>query len=102
ARVIIRALGPSLPSRDVPDPLLDPTLELHDTNGILIATNDNWKVNDHTGQSSEAEVRASGHPPADDRESAIVTSVTPGVYTAIAHGKNNTVGVALIEAYLLP
>ncbi len=101
ARVIVRALGPSLPSSLVPNPLLDPTLELHDTNGILIATNDNWRVNDHGGQ-AEAEMRASGHPPRDDRESAIVTSLTPGVYTAIVHGKNNTVGVALIEAYLLP
>ena len=102
ARVIIRALGPSLPGSQVPDPLLDPTLELHNANGTLIDTNDNWKTNDRTGQSQEAEVRATGHPLGDDRESAIVTSMLPGVYTAIVRGKNNTIGVALVEAYLVP
>ena len=102
ARVVVRAIGPSLGSEGVQGTLQDPTLELHDVNGTTIATNDNWKINDQTQQSQEAEVRATALPPANDLESAIVTTFAPGAYTAIVRGKNNTTGVALVEAYNLP
>jgi hypothetical protein len=102
ARVIVRAIGPSLVSEGVQGVLQDPTLELHDVNGTTIATNDNWKINDQTQQSQEAEVRATTLPPANDLESAIVTTFAPGPYTVIVRGKNNTTGVALVEAYSLP
>jgi hypothetical protein len=102
ARVVVRAIGPSLGSEGVQGTLQDPTLELHDVNGTTIATNDNWKINDQTQQSQEAEVRATTLPPANDLESAIVTTFAPGPYTAIVRGKNNTTGVALVEAYSLP
>jgi hypothetical protein len=102
ARVIVRAIGPSLGSEGVQGVLQDPTLELHDVNGTTIATNDNWKINDQTQQSQEAEVRATTLPPANDLESAIVTTFAPGPYTVIVRGKNNTTGVALVEAYNLP
>ena len=42
-RVIIRAIGPELTRFGVPNVLADPTLELHDGNGTLIASNDNWQ-----------------------------------------------------------
>ncbi|HEV2095960.1 MAG TPA: hypothetical protein VGQ82_05605, partial [Chthoniobacterales bacterium] len=38
---LIRALGPSVP---VPGALGDPTLELHDATGAIVATNDNWRT----------------------------------------------------------
>lgn len=89
--VIFRALGPSLAS--VSNALQDPTLELHDGQGGLIASNDNW-------QDSQADaIRATTIPPTDPLEAAIVRQLTPGAYTAIVRGKNNTTGVALIEAY---
>jgi len=94
-KVIIRGIGPSL---SVNGPLADPTLELHQGNATL-ATNDNWKVNDQTGQSQEAEVRATTIPPGNDLESAIVTTLTPGSYTAILAGKNGATGVGVIEVY---
>ncbi len=94
-KVIIRGIGPSL---SVSGPLADPTLELHQGNATL-ATNDNWKVNDQTGQSQEAEVRATTIPPGNDLESAIVTTLTPGSYTAILAGKNGATGVGVIEVY---
>jgi hypothetical protein len=78
-QVIIRGIGPSL---SVNGPLADPILELHQGNATL-ATNDNWKINDQTGQSQEAQVRATTIPPGNDLESAIVTTLTPGSYTAI-------------------
>jgi hypothetical protein len=94
-KVIIRGIGPSL---SVAGPLANPTLELHQANATL-STNDNWKVNDQTGQSQEAEVRATTIPPGNDLESAIVTTLTPGSYTAILAGKNGATGLGVIEVY---
>jgi hypothetical protein len=93
ARVLLRAIGPSLTNFSVPNALQDPTLELHDGNGALLASNDNWRTN------QEAEIIATGIPPSNDLESALVRNLAPGNYTAIVRGVNNTVGVALIEAY---
>jgi hypothetical protein len=98
ARVIVRALGPSVP---VAGALGDPTLELHDGSGTTIATNDNWKIDDQTGQSQEAAIRATTIPPNNDLESALVATLAPGNYTAIVRGKNNTTGVGLVEVYNL-
>ena len=89
-RVIVRAIGPSLP---LPGALGNPTLELHDGNGVLIASNDNWRTD------QEAEIIATGIPPSNDLESAIVRNLAPGNYTAIVRGVNNTTGIAVVEAY---
>jgi len=91
--VLFRALGPSVPG--VPNALQDTTLELYDSQGTLIATNDNWR------DSQAAEIKATTIPPPDVREAAILRQLTPGAYTAIVRGKNNTTGVALVEAYQL-
>ena len=42
--VIVRAIGPELPPFGVPNALADPTLELHNGSGTLIASNDNWQT----------------------------------------------------------
>ncbi len=101
-RVIIRAIGPELTQYGVPNPLFNPTLELHDSTGALIASNDNW-VNTIIGgiitTNQVAEIRDSGHAPSDGRESAIIADLPPGNYTAIVRGVNNMTGVALVEAY---
>ena len=89
---IVRAIGPSLP---VTGALADPTLELRDSNGAIIASNDNWR------DTQETAIIATTIPPTNDAESAIVTTLAPGSYTAIVRGKNNTTGVALVEAYQL-
>ena len=90
--VLLRAIGPSLP---LTDKLLDPTLELHDANGDTVATNDNWR------DSQESEIEAIGISPTDDAESAIVSTLAPGSYTAIVRGAGDTTGIALVEAYAL-
>ena len=94
-RVIIRAIGPSLANAGVANPLADPMLELHDGNGTLIVANDNWRTD------QEAEIIATGIPPSNDLESAIVRDLTPGNYTAIVRGQGNTTGVGLVEVYNL-
>ncbi len=94
--VVVRALGPSLAQFNVPGPLQDPTLELRDSSGALIVSNDNWR------DTQQAAVQASGFAPTDDRECAIVATLPRGSYTAIVRGKNSSSGVALVEVYRVP
>jgi phospholipase/lecithinase/hemolysin len=93
--IVLRAIGPTLSSFGIAQPLQDPTLELRDANGALIAFDDNWNDSTPTG------IKATLLPPTDTRESAIVASLAAGNYTAIVRGKNGTTGVALVEAYRL-
>jgi hypothetical protein len=95
ARVLFRAIGPSLANFGVSNALEDPFLELHDGNGALIATNPNWR------DTQEAEITATGLAPSNNLESAMVRDLAPGSYTAIVRGTNNTTGVALVEVYNL-
>src|ERR1017187_3610785 len=104
ATVIIRAIGPSLANAGILNPLVDPTLELHDGSGALIASNDNWQTTQIGGIITADQVSAiqsSDLAPTQAAESAIIVTLQPGGYTAIVRGTNNTTGVALIEAYQL-
>jgi hypothetical protein len=91
--VLIRAIGPSLVPLGVTNALADPTLELHDSNGAVLGSNDNWR-SDH-----EADIEATGLAPSEDLESAILMALPTGAYTAIVSGKEDTTGVGLIEVY---
>ncbi|MFL6541633.1 MAG: sialidase family protein [Chthoniobacterales bacterium] len=93
AKIVLRAIGPSLPAGTSPAPLQDPTLELHDVNGTALLFNDNWKDN------QQAEIQATGLAPTDSRESAMLALLPPGNYTALVRGKNNSTGLALVESY---
>ena len=94
-KVIIRAIGPSLSQHGLSDVLADPTLELHDGNGALLQSNDNWQ--DDPSQASQ--ISASGLAPSNNLESAIIATLQPGNYTAIVRGKNSGQGIALAEVY---
>jgi hypothetical protein len=101
-RVIIRAIGPELTQYGVPDFLADPTLELHNGAGALIASNDSWLhtiIGGIINSDQVGDIRNSGHAPTDPRESAIIAELPAGNYTAIVRGVNNTMGVALAEVY---
>src|SRR5438552_1421451 len=103
--VIVRAIGPELIPFGIPNALADPTLELHDGTGALIASNNNWQTTIIGGIITSDQVPAiqnSGHAPTQPTESAIIATLPPGNYTALAHGVNNTIGVALVEVYDLP
>jgi hypothetical protein len=91
-RVIVRAIGPSLP---IPGALADPVLELRNASGALIRANDNWRSD------QEAQIIATGIPPSNDLESAIVgiLAANNSAYTAIVRGVNGTTGIGLVEAY---
>jgi len=96
SNVLLRAIGPELTGNGVADALQDPTMELHDSNGALLAFNDDWQTD------QEQEIIDTTIPPTDPRESAIVSTLTAGAYTAIVQGKNSTTGVGLVEVYVLP
>ena len=95
ANLLIRAIGPSLAAAGVPGPLADPQMDLYDSQGTKIDSNDNWR------DTQEAEIQATGLGPTDDHESAINTTLAPGAYTAIVSGVGGTSGLGLVEAYNL-
>jgi hypothetical protein len=93
-KVIVRAIGPSL---TVPGKLGNPFLELRNSNGDIVRSNDDWRTG---GQ--EGEIIASGVPPPSDFESALVETLSGGSsYTAVVRGVNNGTGIGLVEIYAL-
>lgn len=92
-KMIVRGMGPSLSGSGVPGTLQDPSLELYDSAGTLILSNDNWADTQATA------IQATGLQPGDPRESTILATLAPGSYTAVMRGVNNTAGVGLVEAY---
>jgi sugar lactone lactonase YvrE len=94
-KVVVRALGPSLSGAGIPGALQDPTLELYDVNGKILAINDNWKGAFNAGQ-----IIASGLAPTHDLESAVLITLDPeGSYTAVVRGKDGQPGIGLVEVY---
>ena len=94
-QVMVRAIGPSLTTFGVDGALADPILELHGQDGSLIFENDNWRSD------QEQQIIDSTIPPSDDRESAIIATLPPGLYTAVVRGAAGGTGVALVELYNL-
>jgi hypothetical protein len=94
-RIVARGIGPSLTALGVPNALPDPTLELRDGNGALVASNNDWQ--DDLAQA--ADLIAAGLAPASDLESGIAATLPPGTYTALLAGLNNGTGVGLVEIY---
>jgi FG-GAP-like repeat/Bacterial Ig domain/FG-GAP repeat len=94
AKVLVRAIGPSLSKFGVVNPLTDTLLEVHNSNGATI-NNDDWRT------TQESAIAATTIAPSDDRESAVLATLAPGPYTAIVRGRNNSTGIALVEVYLL-
>ncbi len=94
-RVLVRTAGPSLSASGVTDGMPDPVLELRDVYGTLISSNDNWR------EGPELEIQQSHLAPSNDLESAIITTLPSGPYTAIIHERNGASGIGLFEVYNL-
>jgi hypothetical protein len=97
AKIVVRALGPSLAQAGINNPLSNPTLQLFDSNGQSVALNDNWQDD----PSQAAELQALNFAPANPSESAIVAMLPPGLYTAVVAGQGGGVGIGLIEVYAI-
>lgn len=93
-QVILRAIGPSLGTSNVSGALEDPLLELHNSSGAIVADNDDWRDG-----ADAAAIQTKGFAPAHDRESALLSTLNPGTYTAIVRGFNGATGVGLVEVY---
>lgn len=91
--VVVRALGPSMSQQGVADRLNDPVLELHDSSGALIASNNDWE------DTQKEQILAAGLAPADSRESAIYATLPAGNYTGVVRSRDQTIGNALVEIY---
>ena len=91
--VVVRVRGPSLTPTGVPGVLANPQLQLFSGQNQF-AFNDNWQQ-----ASNAAQLQASGFAPSDPAESAILITLNPGAYTAIASGVGQTTGVAIIEVF---
>jgi hypothetical protein len=90
-QVLIKGLGASLSNFGIVNPLQDPALDLHDSTGNAIATNDNWQA------ATNADQIPVEFQPADSHEPAILATLPPGSFTAVLRGKNGGNGVGLIE-----
>jgi hypothetical protein len=96
-QILVRAIGPSLTAFGVPGALSDPTLELRDSNGALLDSNDDW------GDSPQkTQIQNSGFAPTNSKESAVVQTLSAGAYTAVVHGTNGGTGVGSVEVYQVP
>jgi hypothetical protein len=98
SKILTRVLGPTLSDLGVPGALADPTLDLVNSSGTVIRSNNNWKDDPIQRSAIEAANLAPNH----DEEAALVETVAPGAYTAIVRGFNRTIGVGLVEVYQIP
>jgi hypothetical protein len=97
-KILVRALGPTLTDFGVAGALANPTLDLVNSSGTVIRSNDNWKDDPQ----QRAAIEAAGLAPNHDEEAALVETVAPGAYTAVVRGSGGATGVGLVEAYNIP
>ena len=95
--ILVRAIGPSLSAFGVANALVDPTLELHNAQGGLVDSNNDW-----IDSPQKTQIQNSGLAPTNTKESAIVQLLPAGAYTAVVHGTNGGTGVGSVEVYQLP
>jgi len=96
-QIVVRALGPSLTAAGVPNALADPTLDFFNSQGTKIDSNDDWMTS-----SQKTQIQNSGLAPTNAKESAILQTLSAGVYTAVVHGTHGGTGVGSVEVYQLP
>jgi hypothetical protein len=93
-KVMVRGLGPSLAAFGVANPLMNPMLEIHNSNGATVDSNDDWITN-------RGPIEATGLQPSDNTEAAcLLTNLTFGAYTAVLRSAVNAIGVGIVEVYV--
>ena len=97
-KILVRALGPTLSDFGVAGALANPTLDLVNSSGTVIRSNNNWTDDPQ----QQAEIAAAGLAPSHAVEAALVETVAPGAYTAVVRGVGRTTGVGLVEVYNIP
>lgn len=92
--IVVRGIGPSLGDEGVPGALANPMVELHDGDGNLLQSNNDWQQNPDA-----ATIEADGFAPTNAKESALLATLSPGSYTAIVSGVSGSTGIGLVEIY---
>jgi hypothetical protein len=101
-RVLIRGIGPAMvpPPFNVLDAIENPTLQLRDSNGALLASNDNWSVSTNVTELQAAFGQSGAFPlPIGSNDSALIADLPPGSYTALVQRSTGVAGTALVEVY---
>lgn len=102
-RFLIRGVGPGLTQFSVAGVLANPKIEVVNAAGTVVAANDDWSVNDSLAETTTVSTALNVFPLANSsKDAAMVVSLNPGAYTVLVKGVNDTTGVALVEAYLVP
>lgn len=91
--LLFRGIGPSLTALGITGALANPTLDLRRPDGTRILANNDWR------DTQETEIKATGIPPTNNLEAAIVQTLDPGSYTVILRGMGMTTGIGLVEIY---
>lgn len=108
--LLIRGIGPALGAFGVPGTLTDPVVRVITSDGVVLATNDNWSettLSNNRAVSAE-EIQAASSAcgafalPAGSKDAALLITLVAGNYTIEVSGANNTTGIALVEAYDVP
>jgi hypothetical protein len=94
--VVIRAIGPSLSSAGISNPLADPSFGVFDENGSILGTDDNWQDDPNAVELEQNQIA-----PTNNLEAATILHLPPGAYTAVVDGAGNGVGISLVEIYNL-
>jgi uncharacterized delta-60 repeat protein len=94
-RIVVRGIGPSLTAFGVPNALANPILELRNSSGTVVSSNNDWQ--DDPAQVTE--LIATGLAPSNNLEPALVATLAPGRYTGLLAGQTNGTGVGLVEVY---
>jgi hypothetical protein len=101
--VLVRAVGPTLSQFGVTGTLAQPSLNVVDSAGNVVATNVGWANNSNAAMIASESQAVGAFPLASgSADCALLLSLSPGAYTAIVSGVNGTTGVALVEIYKVP
>ena len=103
AKVLVRAVGPTLSEFGVAGILAQPSLSIMDSSGKTIATNTGWATNSNAAAiAAETATVGAFALPSGSTDCALLVTLSPGAYTALVSGVSGTSGVALVEVYQAP
>jgi inosine/xanthosine triphosphate pyrophosphatase family protein len=103
AKVLVRAIGPTLSQFGVTGVLAQPSLSVVDSSGNAFASNTGWSTDANAATVASEMAAVGAFPlPTGSADSVLLLTLTPGAYTAVVSGVNGTSGVALVEVYQAP
>jgi hypothetical protein len=102
-RVLVRVAGPGLAGFSIQDALTNPRLDIRDESGRVWATNDDWEAQTDAASVTAAGTSVGAFPfSRGGRDAALVLTLAPGSYTAVASSADGGSGTALVEVYEVP